>query len=77
MDLLCKKVVGSGNKFGRICVIADHLSGLRSCPPRCEPAPSSLSAKRKSVFRASLLQSPARGSHAREAVGSELVEGPS
>jgi hypothetical protein len=76
MDLFCKKVVGNGNKFGRICVVADQLSGLRSRTPRCEPAPSSLSAKRKSVFRASLLQSPARDSDAREAMSPELVEGP-
>jgi hypothetical protein len=28
MDLFCKKVVGNGNKFGRICVVADQLSEL-------------------------------------------------
>ena len=77
MDLFCKKLVANGNKFGRISVVADQLFGLRSCTPRCEPAPWSLSAKRKSVFRALLLQSPARGSDAREAMGPELVEGPS
>ena len=50
---------------------------LRSRTPRREPAPSSLPAKRKCVFRASLLQSPAR-SDAREAVTfgrPEVVEG--
>jgi hypothetical protein len=41
---------------------------LRSRTPRFEPAPSSLIAKRNGVFRASLLQSLARGSDAREAV---------
>ena len=51
---------------------------LRLRMPRRELAPSSLPAKRKCVFRASLLQSPARGSDAREAVifgRPEVVEG--
>jgi hypothetical protein len=47
---------------------------LRSRTPRREPAPSSLPAKRKSVFRASLLRLPARGSDAGEA-RPEVVEG--
>ena len=38
---------------------------LRSRTPRREPAPSSLPAKRKGVFRASLLQSPARSRRSR------------
>jgi hypothetical protein len=41
---------------------------LRSRTPRYRPAPSSRVAKRKSVFRNTLLQSLARGSDAREAV---------
>jgi hypothetical protein len=47
---------------------------LRSRTWHGEPAPSSLPAKRKDVFRASLLQSPARGSDAREASRAEVVE---
>jgi hypothetical protein len=47
----------------------------RSRTPRREPAPSSLPAKRKSVFRASQLHSPARGCDAREASRPEVVEG--
>jgi hypothetical protein len=48
---------------------------LRSRTPRREPARSSLPAKRKSVFRASLLQSPAHSSDARDVARPEVVEG--
>ena len=47
---------------------------LHSRTPRREPAPSSVIAKRRGVFRTSLLQSPARGSDAREAIRRELDE---
>jgi hypothetical protein len=50
---------------------------LRPCSrtPRGGSAPSSLPANRRSVFRASLLQSPPRGYDAREASLPEVVEG--